>query len=723
MAYPIENLFRKPVEFIPAAASISACSALWLHPDVFMVTPAISGLASVGLALHAAWRGRQAMNIVKFQRNLKRLPLYVMTADEIPVSAREVFLGMGFRWDQRHTQRLFLARQPANAHLRARNDLYEWARGYERSHPDSPLTKFLKEDSFFNPVPPLPPVGGDPAIHGIEPNERAIWMDILERVGHMVVLGTTRVGKTRLAEVLITQDIRRVDPITGEPANVVIVFDPKGDVALPKRMYAEAKRAGREDQFYMFHLGYPEISARYNPVGTFSKITEVATRTANQLPGEGQSAAFKEFVWRFVNVMARAMTALGMKPSYEAIYENAVNIDDLCIKYFQFWLDRAHANWRDLLDQIDTEQQKHIVAQAKKTGRSIHALEVLSLIREKGWHDPIADGLSSILANDKSYFEKLVSSLYPLLEKLTTGKISELLSPNYDDPSDPRPIFDWNKIIDQGGIVYVGLDSLSDFEVAGAVGNAMFADLTSTAGRRYKYGSAYGQSGQGADRKIAIHADEFNELIGDEFVPLLNKAGGAGYQVTVYTQTWSDVEAKIGSPAKAGQIAGNLNTLIMLRVKNTETAEILTDQLPMVEVTSNTLVSGASDANDPKDFADFSSTAQDRVTAREVPMIQPADLVQLPKGQAFALIEGGQLVKIRMPLASDADDVMMPANLQAMCADMARKYESYVSAVEGNAGGRFLAGRQVAEGVDPYAIQEKTGAIRALTVEGTGSGF
>jgi len=39
------------------------------------------------------------------------------------------------------------------------------------------------------------------------------------------VLGTTRVGKTRLAELLIAQDIRR-----GE---VVIVFDPKGDVVQP----------------------------------------------------------------------------------------------------------------------------------------------------------------------------------------------------------------------------------------------------------------------------------------------------------------------------------------------------------------------------------------------------------------------------------------------------------------------------------------------------------
>jgi conjugal transfer pilus assembly protein TraD len=42
-------------------------------------------------------------------------------------------------------------------------------------------------------------------------------------------------------------------------------------------------------------------------------------------------------------------------------------------------------------------------------------------------------------------------------------------------------------VIERGAVVYVGLDSLSDYEVAGAVGNAMFADLTSIAGQTYKF--------------------------------------------------------------------------------------------------------------------------------------------------------------------------------------------------------------------------------------------
>lgn len=281
---------------------------------------------------------------------------------------------------------------------------------------------------------------------------------------------------------------------------------------------------------------------------------------------------------------------------------------------------------------------------------------MLALIKEQGWHDPIADALSSILANDRSYFEKLVSSLYPLLEKLTTGKISELLSPQYDNPHDPRAIFDWAQVIDQGGIVYIGLDALSDFEVAAAVGNAMFADLTSTAGRMYKYGTGFGQTRSGMRRDVSLYADEFNELCGDEFIQLLNKAGGAGLRVTALTQTDADIEAKIGSRAKAQQMFGNFNTLIMLRVKNPSTAAILIDQLPTVEIWSRSTDSSTRDIDEPGEFADFSAATQDTWTARETPMLQPADLTQLPKGQAFALIDGGQLVKLRLPLVMEEHD-------------------------------------------------------------------
>ena len=654
--FALNDPYRKAHEAKSALAATVCVVALAFTP---IDTPTKLAL-SIGLMTLALIRLRQASKIWAHHKNLRQLQEYALTAAQIPVSPLALFLGKGFRWDQTHTQRLALARDPKNLELSRPSALYKRAREFEIHNPKHWLAQFTRSKSWLNPVIPRPPVGGDTVLHGVEINEEDVWLDIGERVGHMLVLGTTRVGKTRLAETMITQDIHRGD--------VTIVFDPKGDGDMFRTMWAESKRAGRP--FYMFHLGFPEESARYNPISSYSRITEVATRIANQLPGDGQSAAFKEFVWRFLNVIAKTMEALSIKPSYENIYASATNIDDLAQKYMEQWLSHNDKNWEEKIEGLGFDNKDE--ERAKRNGRKPDVMRLAQYISEEGHIDAVCNALISVLNNDRDYFAKLVSSLYPLLEKLTTGKVSELLSPD-SSAKDSRPIFDWMSVIQTKAVVYVGLDSLSDYEVAGAVGNAMFSDLTSIAGQIYKHGTGYGESGIDQSKtKIAIHADEFNELIGDEFIPLLNKAGGAGYQVTVYTQTWSDVEAKIGSAAKAGQIGGNLNNLIMLRVKNTETAEILTNQLPEVNVVTTTQLSGVSDIGNPEDFEDFATQNEDRVAVSAVPMITASDLVSLPKGQAFALIEGGQLYKIRMPYKiPDSDgDGSIPKNISEIARKM-----------------------------------------------------
>ena len=673
MSYPLEAQLRRPVEWISGAACVGASALLASQPHWLLLPVEWSPATASVLGVLGAWRLLQGARIIAYQRNLHAVRRYAVRPAELPWSRDKLFLGRGFRWDQRHTQRLIDARLPAARRYREPSRAYGWARRFElwceHRHRWRALARITARRSRWNPVAPLPDVGGDPLLHGVEPDEQEVWTDLYNRVAHTLVLGTTRVGKTRLEELLVAQDIRRGD--------VVIVFDPKGDLALLQRMWAEAKRAGREHAFQLFHLGYPDVSARYNPIGAFSRITEVATRTADPLPSEGNSAAFKEFVWRFVNVLAKAMFTLGERPDFARIYAYAVDTENLALRYLEHWLDRVHPAWRKECDPDDTNpRDKSRADQARKTGRSMRAINLMLYIREKALREPVADALLSILGNDRTYFEKLVSSLYPLLEKLTTGKMASLISPEYSNLQDARPIIDWMDVINRGGIVYVGLDSLSDHEVAGAVGTAMFADLTSVAGQIYKHGADAGQAAPTPPRKLALHADEFNELVGDAFIPMVNKAGGAGYQVTAYTQTWHDVEAKIGSAPKAQQIGGNFNSLIMLRVQNTETAEMLTLRLPEVDIVTKLASSSVSDTNDPTDFAEFASRNEDRISTDKAPMLTPADLVRLPKGQAFCLLDGGHLWKIRIPLTDDTDDALQPASLAAMLAEMAARHPS-----------------------------------------------
>lgn len=679
MAQPhaVEVLLRPAVELYTVAVCVLASALCVAAPWSLALSPTLGVGTAAAFVLFGVVRLRQALVILRYRRNIRRLPRYVMASRDVPVSQQRLFIGRGFRWDQRHTHRLMQTYRPEHRRYVEPPAAYRFARRLEARlefapFPLSALTRLTAWDNALNPVRPLPPVGGLPRLHGIEPHETDVTMTLAERVGHTLVLGTTRVGKTRLAELFIIQDIRRQRD--GE-REVVIVFDPKGDAELLKRVYVEAQRAGRAGEFYVFHLGWPDISARYNAVGRFGRISEVATRIAGQLSGEGNSAAFREFAWRFVNIIARALVELGQRPDYLLIQRHVVNIDALFIEYAQVYFARADPKAWEAIVQIegrlnDKTIPRHMIGREK---RVVAIEQYLSQVRT---YDPVLDGLRSAVRYDRTYFDKIVASLLPLLEKLTTGKIAQLLAPNYSDLNDPRPIFDWMQIIRQRAIVYVGLDALSDAEVAAAVGNSMFSDLVSVAGHIYKFGIDDGLPAGASTTQVPIniHADEFNELMGDEFIPMVNKGGGAGLQVTAYTQTLSDIEARIGNRAKAGQVIGNFNNLFMLRVRETATAELLTRQLPKVEVFTTQIMSGATDSSDPQGRTAFTSNTQDRVTATSVPLIEPAHVVALPKGQAFGLIEGGTLWKIRMPLPAPDPDEVMPKDLQTLATYMRQRY-------------------------------------------------
>jgi len=103
----------------------------------------------------------------------------------------------------------------------------------------------------------------------------------------------------------------------------------------------------------------------------------------------------------------------------------------------------------------------------------------------------------------------------------------------------------------------------------------------------------------------------------------------------------------------------------------------LLDQLPRVEVLSLTSVSGVDDSSDPDSGVDFRSRNEDHLSAAEVPMLAPADLVTLPKGHAFALLEGGQLWKIRSPLPDPRGDPAMPESLAEVSAAMEHVYATH----------------------------------------------
>jgi conjugal transfer pilus assembly protein TraD len=673
---PIDNVFRPPYELSSVAGAMAAAGLILLNPHLFLLTPLQACAGGAGLVGLAGVRMMQAQRVMRFRKAIKVLQPYALRPDEIPWSRTAVFLGRGFDWTARHTQRMTLLGQQEFEHLLRNGKLYRWARRVEYRHDSPPwLASLVKRDAWWNPVRPMPSLGGTNALHGVETEEEDQYTPLAELTNHTMVYGTTRVGKTRLAQLLTEQDIARGD--------VVIIFDPKGDLEWLLAVYAAAVRHGRKHQFQLFHLGFPEVSSLYSPIANYEQVTEVASRTTGPLPEEGQSAAFKAFAWRYVNVIARAMAAIGERPDYRKIYRYGVSIDSLAKRYFIYWLDTNAPGWKERFSPFPGHDQKDLVKLAEKNGREVELLLLVQFFKTNGYTDAIFDAIASVLANDRTYFEKLVNSLYPFLEKVTTGHLADLLSPDHENLAEKRPVLDWLSVINQGGIVYCGFDSLTIPEVAEAVSISAVGDLVSVLGRIYKHGAGFGMSSPGErQRRIRMHGDELNETACREIVQALNKGGGAGLSFTGYSQTAQDLEAKLGSTAKAEQMIGNLNSTIMLRVKNLETAEKLTRQLEEVRVLSRLQASGVSDTNDPADFADFASRNEDRISPERVQMIDPAWLMKLPKGQAFALVDGGHLKKIRIPLPVPADESDVPESWGEMLQHMRKTYASYVSRVE-----------------------------------------
>jgi len=607
---PFEGLLRPPIEWY-SSLSCSGGIILLFHffPPSFLYTILMMIISILGLI-----RFKQGYRIFRYKNNLKKIPIYKMNSKELPVNKKKLFLGKGFLWTTIHTQRLRDLDLSYNLH-------------------------YAKSKDFD--------VGGKPCIHGVGDNkDNDIYLNLIERAGHVSVIGTTGVGKTRFAELLISQDIHRGD--------VVIVLDPKGDKELLNRIKTEAKNADRESDVMVLHLGFPKESCRYNPIGHFTKVTQVATRITNALPSSGESAAFKEFAWKYVNLVTRALVEMNIKPTYQIIQFYITRLDDLLQHYCETVMKKVDKDYENTIESIialNTKVNKKTGDIKKPTRRQAIFMYANQYAENLSQNREIKPDLLSDLVHasymDKTYYTKITASLSPLLEKLCTGDIAELLSPNENDTNDTRPILDWLSVIKDKKIVYVGMDAMTDQVVSSTVGNAMLSDLVSVAGYLYNFGL---DAQHKTPPRICLHADEFNEIIGDEFIPLLNKARGVGFNVVTYTQTWSDVEARLSSTAKAGQVAGNLNVVIMLRTKEAKTVDMLLNQLPTVPILRVVPASSSSDSAQGEDGKYYSSTNEDRFAHADMKLIDQNDILSLPKGHAFCLLEGGKLYKLRAPL-------------------------------------------------------------------------
>ncbi len=248
-----------------------------------------------------------------------------------------------------------------------------------------------------------------------------------------------------------------------------------------------------------------------------------------------------------------------------------------------------------------------------------------------GTPDLVADALIDDLEKPRDHFTKVTSNLIPAFR----GVVGEPLGPLFSTvPADVT----WNRIVDEGMVVYVALAAMLLGDIANRIGRGILQDLVGYLGRRYAYDDVM------TAPPITVLIDEFGDVAYPLFTNALNKGGGANARFILAQQSLADAEAAMG-PAQARRVLDNLNTKIWCRLADDRTAAEATEGLGLCTVRLPDTGVGLSYGG----VGGLSGSSHRRLVAKETPLIRPIWLTALPRGEAFVRMKG-EVWKPRVPL-------------------------------------------------------------------------
>ncbi|MDI5833695.1 hypothetical protein [Shewanella xiamenensis] len=142
---------------------------------------------------------------------------------------------------------------------------------------------------------------------------------------------------------------------------------------------------------------------------------------------DNASSAFNQFACRFVSTIAQAQNALNPHQDMHSILKHVDAIDNLYIDYCQKTLPEHDKNAMAKVVEIENNiNPKNITRHLQGRPNRVVALE--EYFNDHPSTDDVLLGLRGAIQYDKTYFDKIVASLLPLLEKLGTGNAAEIIT-------------------------------------------------------------------------------------------------------------------------------------------------------------------------------------------------------------------------------------------------------------------------------------------------------
>ena len=340
------------------------------------------------------------------------------------------------------------------------------------------------------------------------------------RINHIFIFGAPGVGKTRLLENIVEQDIPR--------GHSIIIIDPKGDIDLFSKVYQLALKSKRIDDLMFLTNIYPEYSIKINPLMHYYMIDEVIDHIMAGVPAKD------EF---FYNVAKETTTAIVR--SRILVRKFTKNNEPLnFVEISQYCYYEGLKTLKSDLEGIETSDKE------LKTEKEF----VINL-------------LEKILSSPQDYFSKVSSTLRTTLTIMTSGNIGKIIG------NVKSNVFIDRLENDEPIILYVMTGSLLSRESAPILNKVTLSMIQASIGRIYSSGKKY-------KHRLNIFIDEAASAVyrGIETIPAQGR--GANVSVAFITQSPADMIAQIGEDS-ARRLMDLTSTKIIMRLNEEESARMI----------------------------------------------------------------------------------------------------------------------------------------------------
>ncbi|HOL44395.1 MAG TPA: TraM recognition domain-containing protein [Methanothrix sp.] len=349
--------------------------------------------------------------------------------------------------------------------------------------------------------------------------EKEIVIHDADRSGHFGCFGTTRVGKSRLVENIMEQDIKK-------GYNVVII-DPKGDMDLFAKMVQVAAEAGRLDEVMMLTPIFPQYSIMLDPLAYYYMQEELVDHVVS-----GIKAKEDYFIAIAYEVSQAIIAGLILQAEYE---KKPLLINFMDIKKRSDYLNLK--TFRDTIQYLPGSEDL-----------------ILSM--------------DQILNSPPDFYAKVASSLRTTLSALTSGSTGQIIG--------KCMVNEFIRRIEtgQGVLLFCNTGSMLARRAAHIVGRVLVSMIQSMMGRVLA-------SGQRLNPPLCLHLDEGHNILYKGIQELFAKGGGANVWVHFYTQSTAQMVEEIGEEATRS-ILDNINHWVYMLVNHPDTARYIEESSPMM---------------------------------------------------------------------------------------------------------------------------------------------